>query len=65
MSGHPSCDAPDLVTLLRAVADHDPDVEAFVDADGNRCTFAEWDHAADGIERGVRGRGVTAAMWCA
>jgi len=60
MSGRPPCDAPDLVTLLRDVAEHDPDVEAFVDADGNRCTFAEWNRAADGISAAFAERGVTA-----
>jgi acyl-CoA synthetase (AMP-forming)/AMP-acid ligase II len=55
------------VTLLRVVAENDPDVEAFVDADGNRCTFAEWNRAADGIsaafaERGVRAGDVVCVM---
>jgi len=55
-----SCDAPDVVTLLRDVAQRDPEVEAFVQADGNRCTFAEWDRAADGISAAFAERGVTA-----
>jgi len=48
------------VTLLRDVAEREPDVEAFVQADGPRCTFAEWNRAADGISAAFVERGVTA-----
>jgi len=48
------------VTLLRDVADRDPDVEAVVQADGTRCTFGEWNRAADGISAALADRGVLA-----
>ena len=39
----------DTVALLRHVAAADDHVDAFVDADGRRLSFGEWDRAADGI----------------
>ena len=47
---------PDATTdeLLRAVAAAHGDREAYVDAHGERLTFAAWDRAADGTASGLR-----------
>jgi acyl-CoA synthetase (AMP-forming)/AMP-acid ligase II len=50
--------APDVVTLLREVAMSDPDVDAFVEASGDRISFAAWDRAADGLAAALFDRGV-------
>lgn len=50
----------DTVALLRrAVADH-PDVDAFVEADGTRLSYAGWDSAADGVAAALADRSVRA-----
>jgi acyl-CoA synthetase (AMP-forming)/AMP-acid ligase II len=52
--------ARDTVSLLRDVASRHPTVDAFVDADGRRLTFSEWDRAADGVAAGLAEQGVRA-----
>lgn len=51
-------DAPHTVELLRQVVLAHGDVDAFVEADGTRCTFARWERAADGVARGLSELGV-------
>lgn len=48
----------DTVSLLRDIANRHPTAEAFVDAEGRRLTFGEWDRAADGVARGLAELGV-------
>jgi acyl-CoA synthetase (AMP-forming)/AMP-acid ligase II len=48
----------DTVSLLRDVAGRHPTVDAFVDADGRRLSFADWDRAADGVAHGLAALGV-------
>lgn len=50
--------AGDIVTLLREAAALDGDLDAFVDADGRRLSFGQWDRAADGVAAGLADRGV-------
>lgn len=50
--------AADIVTLLRDAAFADPDLDAFVEADGTRISFGAWDRAADGVAAGLADRGV-------
>lgn len=50
----------DTVSLLRKTVTEHPDVDAFVESDGTRITFAEWDSAADGVAAGLADRGVGA-----
>jgi acyl-CoA synthetase (AMP-forming)/AMP-acid ligase II len=55
------------VDLLRAVVDAHGELDAFVEADGARISFAEWQHRADGLatafaNRGVRSGDVVALM---
>ncbi len=52
--------ARDTVSLLRDVAARHPTADAYVDADGNRLSFAAWDLAADGIAAGLEEHGVAA-----
>jgi acyl-CoA synthetase (AMP-forming)/AMP-acid ligase II len=51
---------PDATTdeLLRAVAEEHGDRDAYVEASGERLTFAEWDRAADGTAAGLDDLGV-------
>ena len=48
------------VELLRQVAARYPTVDAFVDAEGHRLSFGEWDRAADGVAAGLADHGVVA-----
>ena len=48
------------VALLRDVAATHPSADAFVDAEGRRLSYGEWDRAADGIAAGLADRGVVA-----
>ena len=50
----------DAVTLLGQTARRHPDAEAFVEASGERITFAQWDAAADGVAAALAERGVVA-----
>ena len=50
----------DAVTLLRATAARHRDVDAFVEASGDRITFSQWDAAADGVAAALADRGVVA-----
>ena len=53
-------EAGDAVTLLRATAARHGDVDAFVEASGDRITFSQWDAAADGVAAALADRGVVA-----
>ena len=52
--------ARDVVALLRDVAATHPGADAFVEADGRRLSYAQWDRAADGIAAGLGDHGVKA-----
>jgi acyl-CoA synthetase (AMP-forming)/AMP-acid ligase II len=48
------------VSLLRRTVSEHPDVDAFVESDGTRISYSEWDAAADGVAAGLADRGVSA-----
>jgi len=48
------------VALLRDVAETHHQADAFVEADGRRLSYGQWDRAADGIAAGLADSGVTA-----
>lgn len=56
----PAVHRPDATTdeLLRAVAEQHGDRDAYVEAGGERLTFAQWDRAADGTAAGLAELGV-------
>src|ERR1700722_2087809 len=56
----PAVHCPDATTdeLLRAVAEQHGDRDAYVEAGGERLTFAQWDRAADGPAAGLAELGV-------
>lgn len=53
-------DADTATELLRQVAAAHPDADAYVEADGARLSFADWDRAADGVATGLAEHGVRA-----
>jgi acyl-CoA synthetase (AMP-forming)/AMP-acid ligase II len=48
----------DTVSLLRQTVSEHPEVDAFVESDGTRISYAEWDAAADGVAAGLADHGV-------
>jgi acyl-CoA synthetase (AMP-forming)/AMP-acid ligase II len=53
-------DAPHTVDLLRTVVDAHAEVDAFVEANGARISFGEWQRRADGLAAAFADRGVRA-----
>jgi acyl-CoA synthetase (AMP-forming)/AMP-acid ligase II len=51
-------DADNAVELLRAVVEVHGDADAYVEADGTRISFAQWQRAADGVAAGLSELGV-------
>jgi acyl-CoA synthetase (AMP-forming)/AMP-acid ligase II len=50
----------DTVALMHQTVTEHPDVDAFVESDGTRISYADWDRAADGIAAALADRGVRA-----
>ena len=51
-------DAEHTVDLLRAVVDAHGDLDAFVESDGSRISFGEWQRRADGLSAALADLGV-------
>jgi acyl-CoA synthetase (AMP-forming)/AMP-acid ligase II len=54
----PMFEATDTVALLGTVVESHGEADAFVEADGTRITFAQWQRAAGGVARGLGELGV-------